>query len=394
MALGTSAAARDRGRAGRGRRHADGRHRKEALGEHRDGGGHHGRRMGAARWPDAGRDRRAAGLLAAAGRRRGPDLHAGPLGGSLAVTPPGATKFAHAAAVSCFPCMRRSWTISLLAVLGSSASCLGGLERHPLPGAGGSGGGPPATPDAGTEADSSVPPDAGTGADSSVPPAPDAAPDTGPPPVVLVEQACGIIGSGGVRALAYPQSTAPFAVAYGSGQVAFYGPNQWVWRGTVAAHLAPIAAMVASADGSVLATSAGKEIKIWKTADRSLLRTLASPGLRVVGRLAFSPDGTKLVSGSLGPTQTNLWNVDDGSLVWSQSESTVANAAFFAPDGQSVVVGADTLIRRAVSDGALLQSIPLGRRPYQPSPDGTTLLTWSSSAGLSLLRISDLQPVW
>jgi WD40 repeat protein len=288
--------------------------------------------------------------------------------------------------------MRKTGLALSLAVVAFTASCMGGLERNPLPNTGGSGGGSPPQPDGGSPAQ----PDAET--DSGSPPPPDASPDapttTSPPPLVLVEQACGMIGSGGVRAVAYPRADAPFAVAYGAGQVAFFGPSAPEWRGTVAAHYTPIAAMVASVDGSLLATSSGKEIKIWRTADRSLLRTLASPGARVYGGLAFSPDGTSLFSGSMQPTATHLWDVGTGALLWSQPQTGGLTAAFFAPDGQSVVAGADSLSARRVADGSLLQTIPLGARPLQLSPDGSALLAWSSSTGLSLRRLSDLQPLW
>jgi photosystem II stability/assembly factor-like uncharacterized protein len=69
-----------------------------------------------------------------------------------------------------------------------------------------------------------------------------------------------------------------------------------------------------SPDGTKLASgSFDKTIKLWSVSTQSLLNTLTGHTYRVYS-VAFSPDGTKLASGSLDNT-IKLWNVSTGTLL-------------------------------------------------------------------------------
>jgi hypothetical protein len=57
-----------------------------------------------------------------------------------------------------------------------------------------------------------------------------------------------------------------------------------------------------------------------------------------VNSVAFSPDGTKLLSGSWDRT-LKLWNVSTGELLRTFGSNEVVNAAAFTPDGGSVLAG-------------------------------------------------------
>jgi G protein beta subunit-like protein len=70
-----------------------------------------------------------------------------------------------------------------------------------------------------------------------------------------------------------------------------------------------------SPDSTLLATSsADQSVKIWRTADFSLLSQLNDPTQRWVWDIAFSWDSQYLVSGS-SDGNARLWNVDTGSII-------------------------------------------------------------------------------
>jgi len=72
---------------------------------------------------------------------------------------------------------------------------------------------------------------------------------------------------------------------------------------------------VFSPDSTLLATSsADQSVKIWRTADFSLLSQLTDPTQRWVWDVAFSSDSQMLVSGS-SDGNARLWNVDSGNIV-------------------------------------------------------------------------------
>ncbi len=81
----------------------------------------------------------------------------------------------------------------------------------------------------------------------------------------------------------------------------------------------------------------------------------------VVNALAFSPDGTKLISGSgLGDLSAIIWDVPGRKLLHRLTGHTRdIYAAVFTPDGQRAVTGSDdtTLRLWRVSDGSLIKEM-------------------------------------
>jgi WD40 repeat protein len=99
-----------------------------------------------------------------------------------------------------------------------------------------------------------------------------------------------------------------------------------------------------SPDGTILAAGGGNTIQLWRVSDRMLLRTLSGHTSYVIS-LAFSSDGTMLVSGSDDRT-VRLWRVGDGALLHTLSGHNfqVVDVAF-SPDS--------TLLYSASLDGTL-----------------------------------------
>jgi WD40 repeat protein len=92
--------------------------------------------------------------------------------------------------------------------------------------------------------------------------------------------------------------------------VAVLGDNRFVLPGDgLASWMAP------SPDGKLLAVPRGSNVVVFDTASGAVVRTLVGPGGRAYGA-AFSPDGTRLASGTLGGGgAVPVWDVPTGQLV-------------------------------------------------------------------------------
>jgi WD40 repeat protein len=139
-------------------------------------------------------------------------------------------------------------------------------------------------------------------------------------------------------------------------------------------HTTPINATIDySPDGSLLATGeyyVDYRIQIRNAADLSIIRTLpghiAAPNNFGTFSVRFSPDGTLLASGGVDST-VKIWRVSDGALLqtlpigdeFSPNVFTVS----FSPDGQFVAAGTDALRRIKVwrvSDWSLFRWFSFG----------------------------------
>lgn len=92
--------------------------------------------------------------------------------------------------------------------------------------------------------------------------------------------------------------------------------------------------------GDLLATNAGKQIRLWRTATTDLVTQLTLPG--EVWFLKFSPDGTRLASLSF-PDELTVWEVDQWAVVRRirgvRFIDVHTDALDFSPDSKALVVG-------------------------------------------------------
>jgi WD40 repeat protein len=84
---------------------------------------------------------------------------------------------------------------------------------------------------------------------------------------------------------------------------------------------------LASAGGN---TGGSDEIMIWNVINGNLIMTLSGNTDDIYNSISFSPDGSKLASGSYYG-MTNIWNVNDGSLLrtWTKQYYDVMSVFFF-----------------------------------------------------------------
>lgn len=157
-----------------------------------------------------------------------------------------------------------------------------------------------------------------------------------------------------------------------------------------------------SPDGGIIATSGtDNNIKLWDTANGTLVRTL-SGHIDDVSCIAFSPDGAMLVSGAggwdePGESTIKLWRVSDGRLLQTfDGHGYWVDDVAFSPDGLFVAssgrdglapVGAKIKFWR-VPDGELTlyydEEVSTGVAGIEYSPDGDFFFYGRSDAEIVL----------
>ena len=113
-----------------------------------------------------------------------------------------------------------------------------------------------------------------------------------------------------------------------------------------------------SPDGTrLLSGSDDKTLKLWDAATGALLRTFEGHSDQVRS-VAFSPDGTRLLSGSDDRT-LKLWDAATGALLRTlEGHSDHVRAVAFSPDGTRLLSGSDdrTLKLWDAATGAALRT--------------------------------------
>jgi len=166
--------------------------------------------------------------------------------------------------------------------------------------------------------------------------------------------------------------------------------------------------------GDVNFGSGEVNVKLWKVSDGSLVRTFGSTVTDVqtawsdgalqrtltghtffVSSAAFSPDGTKLVTGSWDMT-AKIWSVSTGTVLKTLSGHTDAiNADDWSPDGTVIATAsADSTIKLwNATSGALVRTLSdpdvLYPQAVQFASDSLTLVSGGSDSKCRRWRVSD-----
>jgi WD40 repeat protein/serine/threonine protein kinase/DNA-binding XRE family transcriptional regulator len=147
-----------------------------------------------------------------------------------------------------------------------------------------------------------------------------------------------------------------------------------------------------SPDGKYVAATAGdvKGAALWDVATGKLLRTFSGHTDGVI-RLAFSPDGKELVTGSFDTT-ARLWDVATGQTIriFSGHRNWITGIDF-SPDGRSIATssldGTARIWDRATGTELRRIAVISGTADVAFSPDSKYLLT---SAGDEMVRLWDV----
>lgn len=154
-----------------------------------------------------------------------------------------------------------------------------------------------------------------------------------------------------------------------------------------------------SADGQFAAAGStgdwadkGGVVKIWRTSDGSLIRTLG-PLSGQAAHVEFSPDGRLLACADdnvyKGDT-AKLWQVSDGKLLRRyDADFFITGAVAFSPDGSLLAFpGKDGMQVLRVADGGVVRLIEARSDHVDFTPDGSSLLLMDAFSP-GLYRLSD-----
>ncbi len=135
----------------------------------------------------------------------------------------------------------------------------------------------------------------------------------------------------------------------------------------------PASRAVFSADGSMIATHAGRSIRVWDVATQTLVSEPGAPDLHYEA-IAFLPSGKTLLTA--GSNRIQIWDAATGERRRSRRTDEYVRAVCVNPTGKEVAVAAEREIQiRSLQNLKVISTIPTGRAPgsLAYSPDGLML---------------------
>lgn len=144
-----------------------------------------------------------------------------------------------------------------------------------------------------------------------------------------------------------------------------------------------VSAVAFSADGTQIVSGSGSEVKIWDAKTGRAIRSLSGHDrYSSVGAVAFSSDGSKIISSATTDKVMRLWDAKTGQVLKTFAHGSAIWKAGISPDGRRVFSGGwdKTVKLWDATSGRLIREqsgfeLPQGRF----SPDGARLLIGSNS---------------
>jgi len=204
----------------------------------------------------------------------------------------------------------------------------------------------------------------------------------------IITQAIRTFGLGTLEAVAYSPDGRYIATCGGGGAFIWDVQTGSVIR-TFTGHTYAVTSVAFSPDGTKVLTGSGDcTAKLWDAATGACIRTFTGHTDSVYS-VAFSPDGSKVLTGSVDNT-AKLWDAATGSLIRTfTGHSSYVLSVAFSPDGTKVLTGSwdntaklwdaatGACIRTFTGHSSIVMSVAF-------SPDGTKVLTgsWDGTAKL------------
>jgi len=155
-----------------------------------------------------------------------------------------------------------------------------------------------------------------------------------------------------------------------------------------------VVAVAFSPDNQTIAHSAGSTVKLRRVKDGSIIRELVDAFVTSgsVSSVAFSPDGTKLVSGA-DDNRVRIWDVASGAVLQVKEHTKRVTSVAFAPtnqiqmvasgsyDGTAILWNTATGDTRTLMDTGLINAVAF-------TPDAKVLLTGDSTQTIKIWEVA------
>ncbi|KAF5370260.1 hypothetical protein D9757_012015 [Collybiopsis confluens] len=168
----------------------------------------------------------------------------------------------------------------------------------------------------------------------------------------------------------------------------FLQGHQAIWPAlevSLSGHRREVTSVAFSPDGTRIVSGSGdNSVRIWNAENGTAVGKPLQGHTDWVSSVAFSPDGTRIVSGS-GDNSARIWNADSGTAVGKplQGHTNWVSSVAFSPDGARIVSGSvDNSVRLWNADSGTAVGKPLkGHTELVSSvgfsPDGTRIVSGS-----------------
>ena len=160
-------------------------------------------------------------------------------------------------------------------------------------------------------------------------------------------------------------------------------------RNRLQGHTSSVTEIAFSPDGTqILSGSSDKTVRLWDTETGQLIHTFVGHTNDVTD-IAFSPDGKQILSGSEDKT-VRLWDTDSGQALHTlEGHTHYVNDIAFSPDGKQILSGSsDKTVRLWDTETGLTLHTLEGHTYYVNdiafSPDGKQILSGSSDSTVRL----------
>jgi WD40 repeat protein len=170
------------------------------------------------------------------------------------------------------------------------------------------------------------------------------------------------------------------------GHIRIWSTANWTLLQDVKGHDTTSAVIVAFSPDSLKLASAANEIREWRVSDAALLQTL-TPSRGYQDSVAFSPDGqvlaagTALATGEAPDTAIRLWRASDGTLLNTIDNGTQVTAVKYSPDGKLFASGSgDCTMKLWNADGSFRRAVLMRNGCNDSGTSGDLIFTNDSAA--------------